>query len=116
MLKLTTFLTFFFISFLAFSQQKAKEKFRILSEETYKAESKFGEVAKGDLINKNTYKYDSKGNKIEENGYYSDGSVLSKTAYKYEYDSKDNWIKKTNFKIKNEVEKPYEITERVLEY
>ena len=52
----------------------------------------------GSLRSKDTYKYDEKGNKIEENMYNSDGSLRSKYTYKYEFDKQGNWIKKIEFK------------------
>ena len=117
MSKLNTLLFSFFIFFSLNAYQKEDNKFRILEEAAYKAESKFGKVIKESLITKKyTYKYDSKGNKIEFNKYNSDGSLYFKFTVKYEYDSKGNWIKQTKFEIKNEIEIPIEITERVLEY
>ena len=77
---------------------------------TYKVTYKYNE--KGNLIEENTiytdntfsflnrketYKYDDRGSVIEQTSYKEDGSVTSDT-YKYEYDNKSNWIKKTQFK------------------
>lgn len=64
------------------------------------------------LDSKWTYQYDNKGNKVEENGYNADGSLDFKSTYQYEYDSKDNWTQKKEYKNN----KPNEITERKIEY
>ncbi|MFA7066239.1 MAG: hypothetical protein WC199_05595 [Dysgonamonadaceae bacterium] len=56
---------------------------------------------------KNLYKYDTNGNKIEENQFNSDGNLEWQRLYKYEYDYKGNWIKKTGL---------HYITEREIEY
>ncbi len=54
---------------------------------------------------KRTYKYDDKGNEIEieYNTYYPEDSLVYKYTdkYKYDFDSKGNWIKKIKFE--NEV-------------
>ena len=127
MLKLNTLLLSFCIFFPLNAQSN---KFRILEENyysgnltyftfktTYKYDSKGNRIEKNDynLDSKWTYKYDSKGNEIEWNYYYS-GSLESKYTSKYEHDSKGNWVKKTQFEIRNEIEIPINITERVLEY
>ena len=59
-----------------------------------------------------TYKYDEKGNMIEQNRYNADGSVNSKITYKYEFDTSGNWITLTVI----ENDKPTELTERVIKY
>ena len=52
------------------------------------------------------------GNAIEKNCYTSDGILLSKYTYKYEYDNKENWNKQIEF----EDDKPKYIIEREIEY
>ena len=46
---------------------------------------------------KNTYKYDDKGNEIEENDFKSDGTLDYEFNYKYDYTKTGNWIKETEF-------------------
>ena len=107
------------------TEENLKGKVKSITENTYEAVDKFGQIEKGDvlvdssavytddgrfkiynekgnkieenyynsngsLIYKNTYKYDEKGNKIEENYYNSNGRLYSKTTYKY--DEKGNMI------------------------
>ena len=107
------------------TEENLKGKVKSITENTYEAVNKFGQIEKGDvlvdssavytddgrfkiynekgnkieenyynsngsLIYKNTYKYDEKGNKIEENYYNSNGRLYSKTTYKY--DEKGNMI------------------------
>ena len=66
------------------------------------------------------YKYDEKGNISEMTLMGSDGSMVSKETYKYEYDSLGNWTKMTtsvavveNSKIAFE---PVEVTYRTISY
>ena len=56
----------------------------------YETDSRFGK-SKG----KTTYKYDSKGNKLEENWYNSKGELEYK--YTYKYDSKGNKVEKNSY-------------------
>jgi hypothetical protein len=49
---------------------------------------------------------------IEESSYKADNSLNKKINYSYEYDSQNNWIKKT-IKIDNET---VNIIERQIEY
>ena len=107
------------------TEENLKGKVKSITENTYEAVEKFGQIEKGDvlvdssavytddgrfkiynekgnkieenyynsngsLIYKNTYKYDEKGNIIEENYYNSNGRLYSKTTYKY--DEKGNMI------------------------
>ena len=127
------------------TEENLKGKVKSITENTYEAVDKFGQIEKGDilvdssavytddghfkiynekgnkieenyynsngsLIYKNTYKYDEKGNKIEENYYNSNGRLDSK--YTYEYDKNNNWTQR--IKYKNTI--PYSITERIIEY
>lgn len=45
------------------------------------------------LTGKEVYKYDDRGNIVEMTLYNSDGSVLSKEKYDYEFDALGNWTK-----------------------
>ena len=112
------------------TEENLKGKVKSITENTYEAVEKFGQIEKGDvlvdssavytddghfkiynekgnkieenyynsngsLIYKNTYKYDEKGNKIEENYYNSNGRLYSKTTYKY--DEKGNKIEEYHY-------------------
>lgn len=86
----------------------------------------------GSLDSKWTFKYDDRGNTIEENIYNSNGSLnskityryndkniieeaynwRSKETYKYECDDKGNWIKRISY-TNNQ---PNIITKRTIEY
>lgn len=57
-------------------------------------------------------KYDGENRLIEENYYYSDGSLNSKENYEYEYDSHGNWIKQIVYENDN----PKFIIERTISY
>ena len=70
-----------------------------ITENTYEAVDKFGQIEKGDVLVDSSavytddghFKiYNEKGNKIEENYYNSNGRLYSKTTYKY--DEKGNMI------------------------
>ncbi len=89
-----------------------KGKVSFYSESKYTAVENFGEIEKGSLGDKYTYKYDEKGNKIVENSYNADGSLREKNTYKYEFDAMGNWIKQTLITDG----KPKDLTERVIEY
>lgn len=127
------------------TEENLKGKVKSITENTYEAVEKFGQIEKGDvlvdssavytddgrfkiynekgnkieenyynsngsLIYKNTYKYDEKGNIIEENHYDSNGRLDSK--YTYEYDKNNNWTQRIEYK--NTI--PHRITERIIEY
>ena len=115
-----------------------KGKVSFFSESKYDLVEKFGEIEKGSLSDKFTYKYDEKGNMIEVNYYNADESLGDKYTYKYdekgnkiesirynadgslrfkhtsnyEFDAMGNWIKKTSIPDG----KPNLLTERVIEY
>lgn len=59
-----------------------------LSEFSYEAKERFGKIEKGNRIRSNDFdfqiKYDDQGNRIEENGYNSDGNLSFKYTYKYD--------------------------------
>ena len=87
------------------------KKIKKITDSRYFAVKKFEEIEKGTLTEKSTYKYDEKGNKIEQNYYYVEGK-RSKFTYKYEFDAVGNWIKKTG----SGDGEPIYIRERVIEY
>ena len=77
-------------------------------------------AAGGTLTGKEVYKYDERGNIIEMTLFNTDGSLLSKETYSYEFDAVGNWTKMTtsvavveNGKVAYE---PTEITYRVIAY
>ena len=127
------------------TEENLKGKVKSITENTYEAVDKFGQIEKGDvlvdssavytddghfkiynekgnkieenyynsngsLIYKNTYKYDEKGNNIEKNNHDSNGRLDSK--YTYEYDKNNNWTQRIEYK--NTI--PHRITERIIEY
>ena len=127
------------------TEENLKGKVKSITENTYEAVDKFGQIEKGDvlvdssavytddgrfkiynekgnkieenyynsngsLIYKTTYKYDEKGNNIEKNNYDSNGRLDSK--YTYEYDKNNNWTQRIEYK--NTI--PHRITERIIEY
>mgnify|MGYP001133753860 CR=1 FL=1 len=135
-------------------------KVKYIEIKTYSVSNNFGEIQKGKLLEyefksfnkdgnylniiygsleaKNIYKYDSKGNNIEESLYNFDGSMEVKYIYKYdskgnmieesEYDSDGNLKRKYIYKNdskgnmieeiikKNAMEIPFRITERKIVY
>ena len=60
-----------------------------------KTENQYFPIAGATLTGKEVYKYDEKGNISEMTLLNSDGSLLSKEIYKYEYDFAGNWNKMT---------------------
>tara|TARA_B100001175_G_C19123500_1_gene455489 strand:- start:122 stop:610 length:489 start_codon:yes stop_codon:yes gene_type:complete len=58
-------------------------------------------------------KYDSNGNVTEENNFPLKGN---KFGYKYNYDSKLNWVRKIRYSYENNSKKLKSITERKIEY
>lgn len=76
--------------------------------------------AGGSLTGREVYKYDDKGNIVEMTLFNSDGSVLSKEKYEYEFDAMGNWTKMTtsvavieNGQMSFE---PTEVTYRIIAY
>jgi hypothetical protein len=57
---------------------------------------------------------DDKGNVIQTIVFDTSGAEIDSFVYKYEYDKKGNWIKKSTFANYSEV--PYECIERKIEY
>ncbi len=81
------------------TEENLKGKVKSITENTYEAVDKFGQIEKGDVLvdssavytDDGRFKiYNEKGNKIEENYYNSNGRLYSKTTYKY--DEKGNMI------------------------
>ncbi len=77
-------------------------------------------TASGALTGKETYKYDDKGNIVEMTLHNTDGSVLTKEVYAYEFDAVGNWTKMTTAvavveggKVTHE---PTEVTYRSIAY
>lgn len=66
----------------------------------------------GNVEYKTKYKYDDLGNVLVENKYDSENKHIDDKTYQYEFDSRSNWIKKTEFKNKI----PVLITEREINY
>lgn len=76
--------------------------------------------AGGSLTGKEVYKYDDRGNIVEMTLFNTDGSVLSKEKYDYEFDGMGNWTKMTtsvavleNGQMNFE---PTEVTYRIIGY
>ena len=66
----------------------------------------------GSLIESITYKYDDKGNEIENSKFNADGYLKMKFNYKFNYDKNNNWINKII--VLDGI--PYNITEREIVY
>jgi hypothetical protein len=60
-----------------------------------KTQNQYFPIAGATLTGREVYKYDEKGNISEMTLLNSDGSLVSKEVYKYEYDSVGNWVKMT---------------------
>ncbi|HSE25193.1 MAG TPA: TonB family protein [Pyrinomonadaceae bacterium] len=60
-----------------------------------KVENQYFPIAGATLTGKEVYKYDEKGNISEMTMLNSDGSLLSRETYRYEYDFAGNWNKMT---------------------
>lgn len=60
-----------------------------------KTENAYYPVANARLTGREVYKYDDKGNISEMTLLNADGSLVSKEAYKYEFDFAGNWTKMT---------------------
>ena len=76
--------------------------------------------AGGSLTGKEVYKYDDRGNIVEMTLFNTDGSVLSKEKYDYEFDAMGNWTRMTtsvavieNGQMSFE---PTEVTYRIIGY
>lgn len=56
------------------------------------------ETPKGGFLGKRIYKYDDEGNLEEEYSQRKDGNIFGRVKYSYEFDSHQNWIKRTTHK------------------
>jgi hypothetical protein len=61
-----------------------KGKVKTLTETEFKVVNKFGEIQKGEIIDKDIYTFNEIGNKIEKTHYGSDGSLIENDIYKYD--------------------------------
>ena len=78
--------------------------------------NKITEIYHGYESGKSKYKYDERGNIVEHEWISGDATLNNQgevTTYKYEFDSKGNWISKIEYNGKNELQI---ITERTIEY
>ena len=85
-------------------------KVKSYTQSSYDSAERFGEIQEiqkidGSLFNKETYKYDTKGNLIEDNSYYSDSSLNCKWTYKY--DDKDNRIEANGYSANGSFNEKY---------
>lgn len=124
-------LSLLFVSSICFGQKKndwqkngLKGRVKSITTTVYNATEKFGEPVKGEIKEKSeivtiqfdtkgmiihpekgantVYKYDTKGNKIEETSYGSDNStIISKSIYKY--DASGNVIEEINYNSDGEL-------------
>jgi len=85
-----------------------------------KTQNQYFPVGGSSPTGRETYKYDDKGNISEMTLMGTDGSLISKETYKYDYDSLGNWVKMTssvavveNGRISFE---PTEVTHRTIFY
>ena len=85
-----------------------------------KIQNQYFPVSGSAATGRETYKYDDKGNISEMTLMGTDGSLISKESYKYDYDSLGNWVKMTssvavveNGRISFE---PTEVTHRTIFY
>lgn len=85
-----------------------------------KIENQYFPIAGADLTGKEVYRYDDKGNISEMTLLNTDGSLLSKEVYKYEFDFAGNWNKMTTAVAVIEAGKmsfePTEVTYRSIMY
>ncbi len=86
----------------------------------HKVENQYFPIAGATLTGKEVYKYDEKGNISEMTLLNTDGSLLSKEVYKYEFDFAGNWNKMTTAVAVIEAGKlsfePTEVTYRSIMY
>lgn len=61
-----------------------------------KIQNQYFPVSGSSSTGRETYKYDDKGNISEMTLMGTDGSLISKEIYKYDYDSLGNWVKMTS--------------------
>ena len=86
------------------TEENLKGKVKSITENTYEAVDKFGQIEKGNVLvdssavytDDGRFKiYNEKGNKIEENYYNSNGRLIYKNTYKY--DEKGNIIEENYY-------------------
>ncbi|MDG2441141.1 MAG: hypothetical protein P8M19_05675 [Crocinitomicaceae bacterium] len=102
------------------TEANLKGKVKSFEESRYDAEERFVKIEKGNLHRWEFYKYDEQGNMIEASKYNLYESPDFKAVY--EYDSRDNWIKKIRYNTRRfdpgnmgdttKPEIPYSIWER----
>lgn len=78
----------------------------------FKIEFTYTDIKKNKLSNKHIYNYDEQGNPIEHTEYDSEGNLVNKDKWEYEYDKENNWTKKIEFLRGN----PRFISIRKIEY
>ena len=85
-----------------------------------KIENSYFPIPGAALTGKEVYKYDDKGNIVEMTLFNTDGSLLSKEVYSYEFDAFGNWTKMTTAVAVIEGGKvsfePTEVTYRTISY
>lgn len=85
-----------------------------------KIENAYFPISSATLTGREVYKYDEKGNISEMTLYNTDGSLLSKEVYTYEYDYVGNWTKMTTSVAVVEggkiIFEPTEVTYRTISY
>jgi hypothetical protein len=107
---LTFYLMIFFCSTI-FGQKNDLRKLNLngniksIREFSYKAIEKLGDIQKGKAGFFYYNFFSNKGNKIEDNSYISDGSLIKKFTYKY--DDKGNRIENSRFTSDGNIEKKY---------
>ena len=80
------------------TEENLKGKVKSITENTYEAVDKFGQIEKGDVLYDRDFSftiYDKNGNKIEYISYDSDGRLDSK--YTYKYDENGNMIEDNSY-------------------
>lgn len=70
----------------------------------------------GDYRFKGTDKYDSWGNIIEKSQYDTSDNLMFQYLYEYQYDKKNNWVKKIGYGVRNDTKQITEITVRTIKY
>ena len=93
------------------SDQKLLKRFTYTYDEAGNKTENSRYSSEGKSDRKISYKYDNRRNVSEEISVSADGSTVS-SVYTYEYDSRDNWIRK----IKLTDKKPESIVEREIGY
>ena len=96
------------------TEENLKGKVKSITENTYEAVDKFGQIEKGNVLvdssavytDDGRFKiYNEKGNKIEENYYNSNGRLIYKNTYKY--DEKGNIIEENHYDSNGRLDSKY---------